>query len=182
VTARPEHSARRCASLIEDTSGRIWIGSAPGGLACMDGDELCVLGNGRGLSWGAGVGFGPWTDNGRLLAGTSRGILCKSALHSMGRQRSAAFFGSYFRYWVTGRSCGSVPPEVWLAMEGREIRVYDGRHDLGFDWVWCLLRDRHTIRFGQGMSRRRSGPNPSGTGDGTADCRTGAFTEMESGH
>ncbi len=142
VVARPERLPGDVRSLYEDRAGRIWIGLAMGGLACLEGDRL--------QCWGAGEGFpGEQVlalladDQDRLLAGTNRGILdgrppfapWPGNDHLPSREVTALLGGEAGELWVGTR-------RGLLHWRQGRVRLFDRAHGLGFDWVWCLLRDR----------------------------------------
>lgn len=143
VTARPEPLPGDVRALHEDASGRIWIGLSRGGLACLEGESLRL--------WGAAEGFPAEQvlalasdGKGRLLVGSNRGIFFGEPPFTpwAGNERlpslevNALLWGGEDEWWVGTRA-------GLLHWRGGRTRVYDSGHDLGFDWVWCLLRDRN---------------------------------------
>lgn len=142
VAAWPGRLPGDVRSLCDDPAGRIWIGLAKGGLACLEADRL--------RCWGGKEGFpgeqvlallsGPGD---RLLAGTNRGVYggrppfapWPGNGHLPSREVTALLGGEAGELWVGTR-------RGLLHWRQGRVRVYDRDHGLGFDWIWCLLRDR----------------------------------------
>lgn len=161
VSAWPELLPGDLRSLCLDKTGRIWIGLTQGGLACLNEGKIRL--------WGAAQGFPGeqvlalcLDDQDRVLAGTNRGVFYAEApfapwpgnAHLPSRQVSSLLAGPSGELWVGTRS-------GLLHWDRGRVRLYDEASGLGFDWVWCLLRDRYgTVWVGSnggGLARIHQG-------------------------